>query len=513
MNKPRHDTEVSKGFRRFMAKTKNQVSSAHKAASLPDLRGWLEQIRQLGKLKEIRGASWDLEIGALTDLNAKNHQWTLLFDEIQDYPPGYRIVTGCLLDASRVALALGLSPEMDDQQLVKTLRKKLTEVGTDPHRFQPQVLSRAAFLENSLEGSDVDVMRFPAPKWNEHDGGRYLGTADAIITRDPESGWVNVGTYRLMVHDGQHLGVLIHPSHHGRLHAEKYWAQGEMCPVAISLAHHPLIGILGGLEVPTGTSEYEYAGGLLGRGYPVVPGPLTGLPIPAESEIVLEGHLRPETKAEGPYGEFQGYYTGGTMENPVIKVQTMHFRDDPILLGTAAGRPLHDYSYFRCPIRAAMLWSALEAAGIPGIRGVWCHPAGYSRALTVVSIKQAYMGHAEQAGLVAAQLPAGIFGGKYVVVVDDDIDPSNTNDVLWAICSRTDPASDIEFIRNSWGMNLDPMVHQTPGQESAELRMSRSIINACRPFARALKGDFPEVVEPGSEVRERVLSRWPEIIT
>ncbi len=494
-------------------KIRDKVPSAEKASPVPDLRGWLEQVRQLGKLKEIRGASWDLEIGALTDLNVKAHQWTLLFDEIQDYPPGYRILTGCLPDASRVALTLGFSSELNDQQLVRTLREKLSGLGANLHRFPPQILSSAPFLENRLEGSDVDVLKFPAPKWHEHDGGRYLGTVDAVITRDPEAGWVNVGTYRLMVHDGQHLGVLIHPTHHGRLHAEKYWARGETCPVAISLAQHPLIGLLGGLEVPVGSSEYDYAGGLLERGYPVVTGPLTGLPIPAESEIVMEGYISPETKAEGPYGEFQGYYTGGTMQNPVIKVQAVYFRDDPILLGTAAGRPPHDYSYFRCPLRAAILWSALEAAGMSGIQGIWCHEAGYSRALTVVSLEQAYRGHVEQAGLVAAQLPPGIFGGKYVVVVDGDIDPSNTDDVLWAICSRTDPATDIEFIRNSWGMNLDPMVRQTPGMESTELQMSRAIINACRPFNRVLKGDFPQVVEPSLEVKERVLSKWPEILT
>lgn len=477
-----------------------------------DLRSWLEQVRQLGKLKEVQGASWDLEVGTLTDLNVKSRKWTLLFDEIQDYPPGYRVVTGALLDSGRVALSLGFSPDLDDRQLVTALRQRLAGARTNLDRFPPHTLSTAPFLENRCEGSKVDLTKFPAMKWHERDGGRYLGTADAIITRDPDSGWVNVGTYRLMVHDQRSLGIHVNVSHHGRLHAEKYWAKGENCPVAISLGQHPVIGLVGGMEVPVEICEYDYVGSLLERRYPVVMGPVTGLPIPADSEIVLEGYITQELREEGPYGEFVGYYAGGEVSSPVVQVEAVYFREDPIVLGTAAGRPPYDYSYYRCPFRAAMLWNALEAAGLRGIRGVWCHEAGYSRALTVVSMQPAYQGHAEQTGLVASQLPEGAFGGKYVVVVDDDIDPTSKDEVLWAICSRTDPALDIEFIRNSWGMNLDPMVQRGPGVGLNELRMSRAIINACRPFERTLRGDFPEVVETSPSIKESVLSKWGDLL-
>ena len=478
-----------------------------------DLRSWLEQVRQIGKLRDVQGASWNEEVGALTDLNAKSRKWTLLFDEIQDYPRGYRVLTGSLLDSSRVALTLSFSPELDDQQLVQTLRQSLAAAQTSLDRFPPQVLSTAPFLENRCEGSEVDMTRFPAMKWHEHDGGRYLGTLDAVITRDPDSGWVNLGTYRIMVHDQRRLGIHMNVSHHGRLHAEKYWAKGEACPVAISLGHQPVIGLVAGMEVPVEICEYDYLGSLLERRYPVVMGPVTGLPIPADSEIVVEGHITQELEKEGPYGEFMGYYAGGELRSPVIQVEAVYFRENPIVLGTGSGRPPYDYSYYRCPFRAAMLWNALQAAGLSGIRGVWCHEAGYSRALTVISMQPAYKGHAEQAGFLASQLPEGAFGGKYVVVVDDDIDPTNTDDVLWAICSRTDPALDIEFIRNSWGMNLDPMVQKTPGSGLSELRMSRAIINACRPFERTLRGDFPEVVEPSPSMKETVLSKWGDLLT
>lgn len=477
-----------------------------------DLRDWIEEIRELGKLKEIPRASWDLEIGILTDLNVKSHKWTLLFDEIEDYPAGYRLLTGCCLDASRVALTLGLSPKLNDLQLVEALRPKLDKIDSNIGQFPFIEVSDAPFLQNRQVGSAIDLEALPAMRWHEKDGGRYLGTVDAVVTRDPDSDWINVGTYRMMVHDKQHLGTHINVSHHARLHAEKYWSRGEDCPIAISLGQHPLISLLAGMEIPVGVCEYDYAGSLLSSQYPVVKGPITNLPIPADSEIVVEGYLTQELRKEGPFGEFMGYYAGGTIENPVIRVEAVYFRDNPIILGTAGGRPPYDYSYYRCPLRSAMLWNALEKSGVSGIKGVWCHEAGYSRALNVLALEQAYMGHAEQVGHLASQLPEGVFGGKYVVVVDSDIDPSDTDQVLWAICSRTDPAENIEFIRNSWGMNLDPMVKIEHDSQLGELRMSRAIINACKPFDRFIRGDFPEVVDPPVEMKDKILAKWEDIL-
>jgi UbiD family decarboxylase len=417
-------------------------------------------------------------------------------------------LTGSLLDAGRVALTFGLDPSVSDRELVELLRARLSGLREKLSRYRAVRVEESPLFENAAEGAGVDVTRFPAPLWHEHDGGRYLGTADAVVTRDPDTGWVNVGTYRAMVHAPDRVGIFINVSHHGRLHAEKYWRRGEKCPVVVSLGHHPLIFSIAGLEVPAGFSEFDYAGALAERPYPVVEGPLTGLPIPADSEVALEGYITAELRSEGPYGEFLGYYAGGAMENPVIVVAAVYHRNRPIILGTAAGRPPYDYSYFRCPIRSAMLWNALESAGVPGIQGVWCHEAGYSRALNVVSIKQAHAGHAVQAAHLAAQLREGVFGGKYVVVVDEDIDPTDLRDVVWAVCSRTDPVKSIALIPDAMGINLDPMVERGEETPLENLRMSRALIYACRPMERVLRGDFPRVVESSPEIREAVRQKW-----
>lgn len=479
---------------------------------MEDLREWLENMRGRGCVRDVRGADWDLEVGGITDLNVKRNKWVLLFDEIEGYRQGFRILTGSLLDAERVAYTLGTGSGADAQALVRALRSRLRERPEPGAADAARATEDAPVFANRMHDSEVDLSVFPAPQWHEQDGGRYLGTFDAIVTRDPDTGWVNVGTYRMMVHDPQRLCLFVNSSHHARLHMEKYWRRGERVPVAASLGHHPSLSALGGMELGAGVSEYDVLRQVRGEGMDLIEAPVTGLPVPADSELIVEGYLSDTTVSEGPYGEFLGYYAGGKMQTPTIEVEAVYHRDDPIILSTCAGIPPYDYSYFRCPMRSAMIWDALEDAGVPNIAGVWCHEAGYTRALNVVAIDQAYLGHAQQAGMVAAQVREGAFGGKYTIVVDDDIDPNDLQQVMWAVCTRTDPAESIEFIRHSWGMALDPMVERGPEDALNELPMSRAVINACKPFKRHSRGTFPAAVTVPDRIATRVTDRFPDVL-
>jgi len=477
-----------------------------------DLRKWIEEIREFGLLKEVSGADWDLEIGVVTELNAKRQKHTLLFDEIKDYPKGFRLLTGALLDAKRVASTLGFPHDVNNLQLVRQFKQKIVDTNLHVEDYQPRFVENPLFLENVRKGNDVNVKIFPAPRWHEHDGGKYVGTADFLITKDPNSGAVHVGVYRLMVHNSRELGVHLDTGHNARLDMQKHHELGRECPVAISLGHHPFMFAIAGMEVPFGISKYSYAGAILGKPYSVCKGPVTELPIPADSEVVLEGYITNELRKEGPFGEFMGYYAGGEFNNPVIRVEAAYYRNNPIILGTAPGRPPYDYSYYRCPMRAAVIWDILDKAGIKNVTGVWCHEEGYSRAFSVISLKQAYAGHARQAGYVACQSRPGVFGGRFVVVVDDDIDPSNLQDVTWAMCSRCDPKSGIEIIRDSWGTPLDPLIERTPDMGIEECTSSRAIIFACKPFSRLYHNTFPKVVESSPEIREKFAQKWKNIL-
>lgn len=452
-------------------------------------------------------------MGAIADHNVKRNKYTLLFDEFKDFPKGFRVLTGALVDSKRFALALGLPPTLTDMELVKLLKDNLASRPKTQKKYSAKFVDSAPLFENVMEGDEIDLYKFPTPKWFEGDGGRYIGTGDAVVTRDPESGWINVGSYRMMIKDERTLSLFLEGPRHARFMIQKYWDRGEPAPIAVSFGHHPLIQLAAGLEVPSGVSEYDYAGTLAEKPYEVIKGPITGLPLPADSELAIEGYVYQERTSEGPFGEFMGYYSSGTTQSPTVKVEAVYHRNDPIMLGACVGKPPHDTVYFRCPMRAALIWDILGKAGIEGIKGVWCHPAGYSRAFTVVSVAQMFAGHARMAGYVACQCRPGAISGRYVVVVDEDIDPSNLDDVVWAMCSRSDPATGIAIIRGSLGTPLDPIGDHQPGKNILEYTSNRAIIFAVKPFGRLLRGEFPRVVEPSPKVKARVLKKWSEIFS
>src|SRR6187431_2958518 len=178
--------------------------------------------------------------------------------------------------------------------------------------------------------------------------------------------------------------------------------------------------------------------------------PKTGLPVPAHAESILEGELLPPgqlTLPEGPFGEFTGYYAAEARLCPVMQVSAIHHRDDPILLGSPPMKPPR--FHFGLPFRAASIWSNLETVGVTDVIGVWQHVA---QLMTVVALRQRYAGHAKRAALIAA---ANSYMGRLVVVVDDDVDPSNLADVMWAITTRCEPSEQIDIERRAPGVAHD----------------------------------------------------------
>jgi UbiD family decarboxylase len=318
---------------------------------------------------------------------------------------------------------------------------------------------------------------------------------------------LNAGAYRMQVqNEGRSASINIEAGKHGAAHVRAWFAKEGRAPVTVSLGHDPLLLVVAGTEVPTGVSELEYAGAVLGRRIEVIDGEVTGLPIPAGSELAVEGWLYPERREpEGPFGEWTGYYSGSKEPILTLDVERVYHRDDPILLGAPPGKPPHDYSYMRSVMKSAMIQDALIRCGLPGVEGVWAHEAGGGRQLLAVSIKQQYAGHARQAAYLTAQLPSAAYMNKFVIVVDDDVDPRSLNDVMWAVCTRTDPADDIEVMRNTWGSRVDPL--RAPGGAPFN---TRAVIDACRPWTRL--ADFPKVAEAGRELLDAVLKKWPDVL-
>lgn len=457
----------------------------------------------MGELGTVDGADWDQEIGAVAHCNLlRNKPLSLLFDNVRGYPTGYRLLTCTLSSANRVAATLGLPSGLSELDLISGLRGKLVEWRARLDRFPPETVRTGRLLENVHQGADVDLMQFPSPRWHELDGGRYMGTANAVITRDPDTGVVNFGTYRNMVHDNKTAGFYISPGKHGRLHQEKWHALGKACPVAISMGHHPAFFVSASTQLPAG-AEYLFTGAVLREPVKVITEEVTGLPVPADSEIVISGFSPPnQTRLEGPFGEWTGYYASKESPAPYIQVERIYHRNNPILLGSHNDIPPGDSTYYGTVMASAQLFTEMVDAGIPDIAGVWSYPEIGGPLWMVISIKQRYAGHARQAALLASQSRVGAYHGRYVIVVDEDIDPSNLQEVLWAICTRSDPEKDIDLLRRCWSTPLDPTIRRP----TDAYFNSRAILGACKPFE--WKSEFPQEIRISAELQKRVNEKW-----
>jgi 4-hydroxy-3-polyprenylbenzoate decarboxylase len=426
----------------------------------------------------------------------------LVFRNIKGCAPGHRIAMNLLSSKLFDGGETGL-------ELVQRYRRHRRQ-RTEP--IPPATVAEGPVLENVIEGDAIDVLAFPAPKWHPGDGGKYIGTECIVITRDPDSGWVNLGTYRVQIQDRDTLSVFIEHGKHGDVIRRKYWERGEHCPMAISVGQSPVLGAIGAATPGPNVSEYDIAGSRIGRPIEVVEGRHTGIPFPADAELVFEGFMPPPQELalpEGPFGEWPGYYASSARPEPVLKVKAIYHRDDPIVVGAPPVKPtlkaLHGLRIGSAPIRAAALWDELEAAGVPGVKGVWKMAGGGPRFINVIAIAQQHAGHAKMAGLVAAGCGSNAYLGRIVIVVDDDIDITKSEEVMWALATRWDPKTQTDIIDGCWTGYIDPTLPPDLRDVSSPVN-SRIIIYAVRPFH--WKDEFPKVNAVSPEYAEQVRSKW-----
>jgi UbiD family decarboxylase len=472
------------------------------------LRAWLREAAEHGELQDVEGAGWDLEIGALSQVNyRRTSPKALMFDGITGYPRGSRVLSGTVSNPRLLGSVLGLGWDRSDFDLVETLAAKPGEWAATARDFAATTVTDGPILTHVTAKPDVNLLDFPVPRWHEGDGGRYIGTGCAVVTRDYDTGRINLGAYRMQVQDdGRSASVNIEAGKHGAQHLRRWFEAEGRAPIAVSLGHHPAYLVAAGVEVPADVSEYDYVGAMMGAPVRTVAGQVTGLPLPHDSELALEGWVTPDNRRpEGPFGEWTGYYSGSREPILTIDVERVYHRDDPILLGAPPGKPPHDYSYMRTVMKSAIITDGLRRTGLPGVRGVWAHEAGGGRSLLIVSIEQRYPGHARQAAYLAAQLPSAAYMNRFTVVVDSDVNPRDLGEVVWAMTGRTDPSIDIEVMKRTWGSRVDPLT--LPGEIAFN---SRAIIDACRPYERL--GDFPQVAESSDELIASVTRRWPEVL-
>ncbi len=276
------------------ADTGRSSASRSRPTPIRDLRDWLSQVERSGELVRVRQpVDRDEEMSAVAYLVAKQHPSpAVLFERPRGFdrsPIKARLLWNILGPSlKRIALTLEEPGDLPTMDLIRRVKDKLKR--RIPPREVPA--SEAPVYENSLQGRQVNLDQLPIPRHWPLDGGRYAGTGDAVITRDPDSGYLNIGTYRMMQQGRSAVGLYLSPGKDARLHITRAWQRGEPIEVAAAWGIDPLFMLVGSQTFAKNVSEYEFAGGIKGKPIPVVRGKTTKLLLPANAELVIEGVIR-----------------------------------------------------------------------------------------------------------------------------------------------------------------------------------------------------------------------------
>jgi len=485
-----------------------------------DLRDTIGFLEEKEELVRVAGrVHWDRELGVVTREVLRRKGPALLYTNIQDYNlPDSRstqVVTGLLAGYRRLSLLLGFSDRVSNYQLVRYVMEK------NAGRVPTMLADEHPVQQNILLGSDIDLSQFPVPKWHHLDGGRYINTFAGVVTRDPDDGWVNVGVYRGMIAGPDKISVLLAPTQHWGRHLAKYAGRKQVMPVACVYGWNPVMDFVAGSPVPFGVNEYEVMGAYLGSPVPLVKCRTVDLEVPATAEIVVEGFISPDPATflpEGPFGEFTGYVSDVPTLRPVIQVTAITHRDNPIFRGTLEGSlpgASGENSFMSGIQRAAIAWDLLERAGVPGVLNVVVHPVTNGTNI-VVQIHKAFEGHAKQVAAALWSSNAALYRYKIVIVVDDDVDPTDYEAIDWAIAYRVCPGTDdMVVFPGSFGSSLDP---STPIDKRSIPKLgaglwNRLLIDATKtwrfdPRPEWQNRNFPPTVANTDEERQEVLDRW-----
>jgi 4-hydroxy-3-polyprenylbenzoate decarboxylase len=467
---------------------------------IQDLRDFIGVCEQHGQLHRVKTeVDWNLELCHVSKVNEEQKGPALLYENVKDY--SIPVFTSAFTTPQRLALCLEQSPSLSMSQLSKTWME-LTTKGL----IKPRLTNDVPVMQNVVTGEDVDISKFPAPWFYPEDGGRFIGTAVYLVTRDPDTGWTNLGTYRMQILEKNVAGCQIIKGKHGDMHLKKYLARGEKMPAAAVIGCDPVLFLASSTLVSAQTDEYDVCGALRQSPVPIFTSDLTGLTLPATAEIILEGYIDPnDLRQEGPFGEYTGYYSGNAQEEwpkPALIVERVLFRNKPIFWSTTVGKPINDIHMIQSLNRTATLWHDLETMKVPGIQSVYIPPEACGRFWAVVSVKQMYPGHSNHVGNAVIASTTGHYGLKGVITVDHDIAADDWDRVWWALATRFDPKRSAQIIDRGRSTPLDPGLPI----EARDI-VSRILLDACTPYEWAKK---PKEIFMDREVLQKVSKRWNE---
>jgi 4-hydroxy-3-polyprenylbenzoate decarboxylase len=464
-----------------------------------DLRDYLALLEGAGLLHRIT-AEVDprVELGAVAARSLERKGPALMFENVKGYR-GKPLVANIIATNEQLAIAFNTKPEEE------AIQERVVE-GMD-HRIPSVTLATGPCKEAIVTGDAIDIDMIPTPLWHEHDGGRYLGTTAGIVTRDPLTGFLNMGSYRVMILDKKTLSLsgglrgrkaLTGPG--GGDHVLDNEKEGKPTPVAIVMGMDPLLTLASGSPVrpdeSDGSMEYEAAGGW--RGFPteLVKCETSDLLVPAHAEMVIEGEVVPNVRTtEGPHGESTGFY-GENKQAFLVNITCITHRKDPVTYGLICLR-VEDYP--RQLLRSGSMQSRIIAkTGFTNIREVYFPEVGRHGMLIV------------SAAIRDKDEPKRIMDGiwddigerwRWIIVVDEDCNVRDWEEVMWRVCAAADPAQDI----------FKGKEHAPRGRHRGEVDFdppSHGLgIDATMRFK---PNKFPPVNKVSDSLMRKVAARWDE---
>jgi len=474
-----------------------------------DLREWIDALESEGELSKITAeVDWDLEIGGIAQHVFDKGGPALQFENIKGYSDTVctKLFTASVSTYPRMAMMLGLPKNTHPREMIEVFRERMKTP------IKPKILKTGPCKENILKGDDIDVMQFPTPLWHKRDGGRYMGTFEGTITKDPDTGWTNVGLYRRMVLDKNHTGIAIPIGQHIWRHFRKFRKGHKPLPMAVAIGWDPVLPAIAACPIPPEVDEYDVMGGIRQAPVELVKCETSDLMVPATAEIILEGEVSTnidDFREEGPFGEYTGFYTSEAFKRPVFKINCITHRNDPILQGTLEGVPINEDHRMTSIANSAVLWTKLEKV-VPGITAVNADPCT-AWTNVYVQVDNSFYGQVPQiAGAIWSQ--ETYF--KNVFVCDTDVDIFDMSKVMWAIAYRVRPDKDILTFPGPIQM-LDPVIHPSERIHPAVNKGLKMLIDATKPYewprAKEWFGEkYPPLAYPDDETMELVKNRWGE---
>ncbi len=488
------------------------------------LRDFIDRLEQAGRLVRVsEPVSPNLEMTEIqTRLLAEGGPAVLFENVVRDDGTlfGMPVLVNLFGTVERVAWGMNREPSQlrEIGEMLAVLRQpeppggwrdalKMLPLAKSVMAMKPKSVKTAPCQEIVLTGNDIDLSRLPVQTcWPEEPA--PLITWPLIVTRGPDAESkdgdkrdnFNLGIYRMQVM-GPNTTYMRWLKHRGGAQQHARWKdkRPEPLPAAAVIGADPGTILAAVTPVPDTLSEYHFAGLLRGKKVDLVDCKSVNLKVPAQAEIVLEGHVSLDDYGdEGPYGDHTGYYNAQE-SFPVFTVSAVTMRKGPIYLSTFTGRP---------PDEPSILGEALNDVFVPlfiqqypEIVDFWLPPEACSYRVGVVSMNKAYPGHAKRMMMAVWSYLRQFMYTKFVIVVDADIDARDWKDVIWAISTNVDPARDITVIQNT---PIDYLDFASPESGLG----SKMGIDATTKIPPEITRDWGRKIRMTDNVIEEVTRKW-----